>query len=35
MYLKDIINEEQGIKFALVMMIRVLNTQIESVEENA
>ena len=34
-YLKDIINEEQGIKFALVMMIRVLNTQIESIEENA
>ncbi len=29
-YLKDIINEEQGIKFALVMMIKVLNTQIES-----
>lgn len=34
-YLKDIINEEQGIKLALVMMIRVLNTQIETVEENA
>ena len=34
-YLKNIINEEQGIKFALVMMIRVLNTQIESVKENA
>lgn len=32
-YLKDIICEEEGIKFALVMMLRVLNTQIESMEK--
>lgn len=32
-FLKDIINEEEGVKFALVMMIRVLNTQIESIKE--
>jgi hypothetical protein len=32
-FLKDIIKEEEGIKFALVMMLRVLNTQIESIRE--
>lgn len=32
-YLKDMIKEEEGAKFALVMMIRVLNTQIESIKE--
>lgn len=31
-YLKSIIEEEQGIKFAIVMMIRILNTQIESIK---
>jgi hypothetical protein len=30
-YLKDIICEEEGIKFILVMMLRVLNTQILSI----
>lgn len=32
-YLKDMIKEEEGVKFALVMMLRVLNTQIESIKE--
>ncbi len=32
-YLKDIICEEEGAKFSLVMMLRVLNTQIESIKE--
>jgi len=32
-FLKDMIKEEEGVKFALVMMIRVLNTQIESIKE--
>lgn len=32
-YLKDMIKEEDGVKFALVMMMRVLNTQIESIKE--
>lgn len=32
-YLKDIIKEEEGVKFALVMMRKVLNTQIESIKE--
>lgn len=32
-YLKDIIKEEEGVKFALVMMRKVLNTQIESMIE--
>ncbi len=32
-YLKNIISEEQGVKFALVMMTRVLNTQIESIND--
>lgn len=32
-YLKDMIKEEEGIKFALIMMMRVLNTQIESINE--
>ena len=32
-YLKNIIKEEEGVKFALVMMIRVLNTQIELIKE--
>ena len=33
-YLKDIIKEEEGVKFALVMMWKVLNTQIESISES-
>jgi len=32
-FLKDMIKEEEGVKFALVMMIRVLNMQIESIKE--
>lgn len=32
-YLKDIIKEEEGVKFALVMMRKVLNSQIESIIE--
>ncbi|MCL2042408.1 MAG: hypothetical protein FWG84_10300 [Bacteroidales bacterium] len=31
-YLKDIICEEEGVKFTLVMMLKVLNTQVESVK---
>jgi hypothetical protein len=27
------IKEEEGVKFALIMMTRVLNTQIESIKE--
>jgi len=30
-FLKDIIKEEEGVKFSLIMMIRVLNTQIDSI----
>jgi hypothetical protein len=32
-FLKDIICEEEGFKFVLIMMLRVLNTQIESINE--
>jgi len=32
-YLKDIISEKDGIKFSLIMMKQILNTQIESVKE--
>lgn len=32
-FLKDILKEEEGVKFALTMMIKVLNTQIESIKE--
>lgn len=32
-YLKDIICEEEGIKFILIMMLRVLNTQIISIKD--
>ncbi|KAF0203391.1 MAG: hypothetical protein FD170_1110 [Bacteroidetes bacterium] len=32
-FLKDIILEEEGVKFAIVMMLRVLNTQVESIKE--
>lgn len=32
-FLKDMIKEEEGVKFALVMMLRVLNTQIELIKE--
>jgi hypothetical protein len=31
-YLKDIICEEEGVKFILIMMLRVLNTQIVSIK---
>jgi len=31
-YLKDIICEEEGVKFTLIMMLRVLNTQVESIK---
>ena len=33
-FLKEIINEEEGVKFALAMMVKVLNTQIESIKES-
>jgi hypothetical protein len=32
-YLKDIICEEEGVKFILIMMLRVLNTQIVSIKK--
>jgi hypothetical protein len=32
-YLKDIISEKDGIKFSLIMMKQILNTQVESVSE--
>ena len=32
-FLKDIITEEEGVKFAIVMMLKVLNTQVESIKE--
>jgi hypothetical protein len=32
-FLKDIISEEEGVKFAIVMMLRVLNTQVEAIKE--
>jgi len=32
-YLKDIISEKDGIKFSLIMMKQILNTQVESVKE--
>jgi len=32
-YLKDIISEKEGIKFSLIMMKQILNTQVESVKE--
>lgn len=33
-YLKDIIKENEGIKFAITMMLRVLNTQVLSISSN-
>lgn len=34
-YLKDMIEEKGGVKFSLIMMRQILNTQVESVGENA
>jgi len=34
-YLKDIISEKEGVKFSLIMMKKILNTQVESSEEEA
>lgn len=34
-YLKDMVSEKDGVKFSLVMMRQILNTQVESVEEKA
>ncbi|WP_219906162.1 hypothetical protein [Shewanella algae] len=34
-YLKDMIEEKDGVKFSLIMMRQILNTQVESVGENA
>jgi len=34
-YLKDIISEKDGVKFSLIMMKNILNTQVESVNEKA
>jgi len=34
-YLKDIITEKDGVRFSLIMMLQVLNTQVESVAEKA
>lgn len=33
-YLKDIISEKDRVKFALIMMRNILNTQVESMDEN-
>lgn len=33
-YLKDMISEKDGTKFSLMMMRKILDTQVESVEEN-
>ena len=33
-YLKDFVAEKDGVKFSLIMMRQILNTQVESVEEN-
>jgi len=32
-YLKDLVAEKDGVKFSLIMMRQILNTQVESVEE--
>ncbi|OEE08864.1 hypothetical protein BCU17_15540 [Vibrio splendidus] len=34
-YLKDILAEKDGVKFSLIMMRKILNTQVESVGEKA
>jgi hypothetical protein len=34
-YLKDIVAEKDGVKFSLIMMCQILNTQVESVGEKA
>jgi hypothetical protein len=34
-HLKDMIEEKDGVKFSLIMMRQILNTQVESVGENA
>ena len=32
-YLKDIISEHEGIKFSLILMGQIINTQVESIKE--
>ncbi|MGR5154860.1 hypothetical protein [Photobacterium swingsii] len=34
-FLNDILSEKDGVKFSLIMMRQILNTQVESVEEKA
>ena len=34
-YLKDIISEKDGVRFSVIMMRRILNTQVESIGEKA
>lgn len=34
-YLKDIVSEKEGVKFSIVMMRNIINTQVESVKENS
>jgi hypothetical protein len=34
-YLKDIINEKDGVKFSFIMMRNILNTQVEEISEKA
>ncbi|WP_255458669.1 hypothetical protein [Aliivibrio sp. SR45-2] len=34
-YLKDILTEKDGVKFSLIMMHNILNTQVESLDEKA
>lgn len=32
-YLKNIISEKEGVKFSLILMKQILNTQVESIKE--
>ena len=34
-FLKDIVAEKDGVKFSLIMMRQILNTQVESIKEKA
>ncbi|MEJ6077179.1 hypothetical protein MT391_01315 [Vibrio sp. 1-Bac 57] len=34
-YLRDIVSEKDGVKFSIIMMIKILNTQVESIVDKA
>jgi len=34
-FLRDIISEKEGVKFSLIMMRQILNTQVESIKEKS